>query len=174
MTEKQKRAFWLQFAAACRNQGIACEERDEYRHAVLFEEAKANHLAEVNNTDGFEAVMKRLAADAGEWDRAASFTAGNAKRIGAMVSDCARQLFELTGATGDPAAYAQGVLRQAGLERAGVMAGDAWFMDYPDATPIKIFQMLDTHRRRLVWRKRRETGRSVRLAYSFGTTYKEV
>lgn len=173
MTEKQKRAFWLQFAAACRNLGIPTEDRDDYRKAVILEEAKANHLAEVNNTDGFEAVMQRLAADAGEWDRAASFTAGNARRIGAMVVDCTRQVFELAGTSGDPEAYAQGILRQAGLDRAGVLSGDCWYLDYPEATPVKVFQILDSHRRRLLWRKRRETGRDVSMSYSFGVTYKE-
>lgn len=175
MTDKQKRAFWLQFAAACRNQGIAYEERDEYRHAVLFEEAKANHLAEVNNTDGFEAVMQRLAADAGEWDRAASFMAGHERRIGAMVNDCARQVCELAchdqvNAT----VYAQAVLSQSGLKRAGVIDGESWYMDYPEATSFKVFQILDSYRRRMLWRKRRETGRAIRMAYSFGTSYKEV
>lgn len=175
MTEKQKRAFWLQFAAACRNLGIPTEDRDDYRKAVILEEAKANHLAEVNNTDGFEAVMQRLAADAGEWDRAASFTAGNARRIGAMVNDCARQVCELAcNGQANATAYARGVLDQSGLKRAGVIDGDAWYMDYPEATSFKVFQILDSHRRRLLWRKRRETGVKIRLSYSFGTSYKEV
>ena len=175
ITNKQKRAFWVQFAAACRNLGIASEDREAYRHAVLAEEANVMHLADVSSTEGFEAVMKRLAADAGDWARAADFATGDAKRIGAMVADCARQVFELTGnESGDATSYAQGVLKRSGMERVGLFGGDYWFMDYPDSTPVKIFQMLDSHRRRLVWRKRRETGANIRLAYQFGTSYKEA
>lgn len=175
ITDKQKRAFWLQFAAACRNLGITSEEKDAYRLAVLEESAGVQHLSDVNSTSGFEAVMQRLAADAGDWARAASFTIGNARRIGAMVADCARQVFELTGnTTGDAATYAQGILHRAGLHRAGAVAGDAWYLDYAEATPIKVFQMLDSHRRRLIWRRRRETGTDLRLAYTFGTSYKEA
>ena len=35
MTDKQKRAFWGQLAAACRNLGITSEDKESYRHAVL-------------------------------------------------------------------------------------------------------------------------------------------
>ena len=172
MTDKQRRAFWRQFTAACRNMGIPVGERDGYRRAVLKEEARVEHLGEVNSTDGFEAVMQRLAADAGDWERAAALTGGTARRIGAMINDCARQVLELSGTAGDAFGYAQGVLSRSGLERAGLFAGEAWYMDYPTATPVKIFQMLDSHRRRLIWRRRRETGLDIRLTYSFGASYK--
>lgn len=174
MTDKQKRAFWGQFAAACRNLDITSEEKEAYRHAVLEEAAGVRHLSEVNSTTGFEAVMQRLAADAGDWARAASFTIGNTRRIAAMVEDCARQVFELTGnANGDAVSYAKGILQRAGLKRAEALDGKAWYLDYAEATPVKIFQMLDSHRRRLIWRRRRETGTQIRLAYSFGTSYTE-
>lgn len=174
MTDKQKRAFWGQLAAACRNLGITSEDKESYRHAVLEEAAGVRHLSEVNSTTGFEAVMQRLAADAGDWARAASFTIGNTRRIAAMVEDCARQVFELTGnSNGDAVSYAQGILQRAGFKRAGAAADKAWYLDYSEATPVKIFQMLDSYRRRLIWRRRRETGTDIRLAYSFGTSYKE-
>ena len=174
ITPKQKRAFWGQFAAACRNLGITSEEKDAYRHAVLEEAAGVWHLSDVNSTTGFEAVMQRLAADAGDWARAASFTIGNTRRIAAMVEDCARQVFELTGnSNGDAVSYAKGILQRAGLKRAEALDGKAWYLDYSEATPVKIFQMLDSHRRRLIWRRRRETGTHIRLAYSFGTSYKD-
>lgn len=174
MTDKQKRAFWGQLAAACRNLGITSEDKESYRHAVLEEAAGVRHLSEVNSTTGFEAVMQRLAADAGDWARASSFTIGNTRRIAAMVEDCARQVFELTGnVNGDAVSYAQGILQRAGLMRAGALDGKAWYLDYALATPVNIFQMLDSHRRRLIWRRRRETGTHIRLAYSFGTSYME-
>ena len=174
MTDKQKRAFWGQFASACSNLGITSEEKESYRHAVLEEAAGVRHLSEVNSTTGFEAVMLRLAADAGDWARASSFAIGNTRRIAAMVDDCARQVFELTGNTnGDAASYAQGILQRAGLKRDGASACKAWYLDYAEVTPVKIFQMIDSHRRRLIWRRRRETGNDIRLAYSFGTSYKE-
>ena len=174
ITDKQKRAFWGQFSAACRNLGITSEEKESYRHAVLEEAAGVRHLSDVNSTTGFEAVMVRLAADAGDWARASAFTIGNTRRIAAMVEDCARQVFELTGkSNGDAVSYAQGILQLAGFKRAGAAADKAWYLDYSEATPVKIFQMLDSHRRRLIWRRRRETGTEIRLAYSFGTSYKE-
>lgn len=172
ITDKQKRAFWGLLAAACRNLGITSDEKDAYRHAVLEEAAGVRHLSDVNSTTGFEAIMLRLAADAGDRARASSFTIGNTRRIAAMVEDCARQVFELTGNTnGDSASYAQGILQRAGLKRSGAFA--AWYLDYAEATPVKLFQMLDSHRRRLIWRRRRETGTEIRLSYSFGTSYME-
>ena len=176
MTAAQKGQFWRTFRDACLVLGL--QDKDEqaaYRHSVMRECCGKEHLNDLNTTTDYEAVMQRLAADAGDWARAASFMAGNARRIGAMVADCARQVFELTGiATGDAAGYAQGILRQSGLERAGAFAGEAWFMDYPEATPAKVFQMLDSHRRRLIRQKRQETGADLRLAYAFGTSYKEA
>ena len=39
---------------------------------------------------------------------------------------------------------------------------------------LGLFEVLRlSHRRRLIWRRRRETGTEIRLAYSFGTSYKE-
>ena len=39
---------------------------------------------------------------------------------------------------------------------------------------LGLFEVLRlSHRRRLIWRRRRETGNDIRLAYSFGTSYKE-
>lgn len=174
MTDKQTKLFWVQFTAACRNLGIEEPDRAVYRHAVLEEEAHVQHLAEVNTTDGFEQVMQRLAADAGDWERASRYMAGNARRIGAMVNDCARQVSELAShGQFDPIEYARGVLSQSGLERANLIDGESWYMDYPETTPFKVFQILDSYRRRLIWRRRRDSGKAIRLAYSFGTVYED-
>ena len=176
MTTKQMRNFWPAFARACEALGLETKsDREAYRKEVMMETASASHLAEVSNAKGYEALMARLAADAGDYESASAYAGGDARRIGAMIEDCARQVFELAGSDdGDAVRYAQGIVRRSGLERAGLFAGRYWYMDYAEATPAKIFQMIDSHRRRLIWRKRRETGREIRLTYSFGTSYKEA
>ena len=156
VTAKQRAAFWRLFSAACAEQGLAGrEEREEYRHGVMMAEAGAAHLADVTRCKGFEAVMQRLAVDAGDWDAAAKYMAGDGRRMAWNIAVCANQVVALGGAAdvdaGSAADYVAGILRQSGLARVEKAEGD-WYMDVSEGALAKVFQMLDTHRRRLLSR----------------------
>ncbi len=172
MTTKQIKAFWVAFGAACRELGLTTKpEQETYRRAVMRQEAAAEHLKDVSPTTGYEAVMMRLKADANDFEGAAALSAGDERRIGAIIADATRQAFELSGKSGNAVAYVRGILEQSGLIGAGVVAGPSWYMDYPDATPMRIFQMIDTHRRRLLWRREEATGVHLPVRYRYGTHY---
>lgn len=176
MTAAQKGQFWRTFRNACLALGLqGKDEQAEYRHGVMRECCGKEHLNDLNTTTDFEAVMQRLAADAGDYEDALRFAGGDDRRMARMVDDCARQVFELSGRSdGDRLAYVRSILAQSGLIHNATTVNVFWWLDYPDTTLGRIFQMLDTHRRRLVWRRRRETGIDIRIAYSFGTSYKEA
>ena len=167
MTKNQIKVFWPVFAAACREAGYTtAEEKDAYRHRLMWEADKAEHLAKISPCGGFENLMQMVCLDAGDYAGAAKYTIGGERRIGAMIDDVTRQVLELEGKDTSGLArvnYAIAVLLQAGWSQ--VKTGSAsWWMDFAPDKPIKIFQMLDTHRRRLLKRRGVVKG----LAYVYG------
>lgn len=172
MTKNQIKTFWPVFAAACRELGLGLpEEKDRYRMRVMTEEANAGHLADVSPCAGYERVMARLYSDAGDFVKASEFALAADKRQAAMVEDCARQVFELDGREGgDVAEYVNGILQQSGMKRETV--SDTWWLDYPQATPRRIFMMLDSRRRQLVRRWLvYHPGANIRMGYEFGKSW---
>ena len=147
LTRPQLALFWRKFAAAARAQGV---EPEAYRHAVLREEAGVEHLRDLDRTDGYDRVMLRFCVDAGDWAGAAHFETGSERRMGELCADCATQLLQLAGADEASAiTYIAGILRQARLDPPAPCGAD-WWLDVPSGHAVKVFQMLDTHRRRLV------------------------
>ncbi len=172
MTAKQMKTFWPAFNSACRELGLVDKSaREEYRHAVMWETAHARHLSEVTATTGFEAVMTRLHADAGDIEAASRMAIGDERRLAAMIDDCARQVFELSGKEGDRVAYARAILKQSGVEAEPRHRSD-WWMDYPEDAYMRVFYSLDTHRRRLIRRRMASTGARLTIRYSYGRTWK--
>ena len=171
MTAKQMKTFWPAFNSACRELGL--EERseiDEYRRTVMWEAAKARHLSEVSPTSGYEAVMTRLHADAGDFEAASRMAIGAERRLAAMIDDCARQVFELSGKEGDRVAYARAILSQSGVEAEPRHRSD-WWMDYPEDAYMRVFYSLDTHRRRLIRRRMASTGARLTIRYRYGRSW---
>ena len=173
MTPKQMRQFWPAFARACDALGLTTsDDKSAYRRRIMMEEASANHLAEVSNTHGYEALMARLAADAGDYEDASRYAGGDDRRMAYMVDDCARQVFELSGKTeSERLAYIRAILEQSGLVRQTAIVNVFWWLDYPDTTLDRIFRMLDTHRRRLLHRRSAATGTRLPIRYCFGRRY---
>ena len=172
MTSKQIKTFWPAFNSACRELGLEERfEREEYRRTVMWEAAKARHLSEVSPTSGYEAVMTRLHADAGDFEAASRMAIGDERRLAAMIDDCARQVFELAGMEGDRVAYARAILSQSGVEAEPKNRTD-WWMDYPEDTYMRVFYSLDAHRRRLIRRRMESTGARLTIRYSYGRTWK--
>lgn len=164
MTPKQTALYWRTFSAACAALGIqGTEAREEYRRQVLEEEAHVSSTKLVNSTDGFDSVMARLTADAGDYLAAASYATGDDRRLSALVCDCAIQVLILSGSPADPADYLRGILRQSLLGTSVGDTGDV-LLDVDSGSLRKVFQMLDTHRRRLL----RRFGVEQPLAFQMG------
>ena len=170
MTKKQMAMFWPVFAEACREHGFTTPQaKEDYRHRLLWDADKARHMSEVSSTGGFERLMQMVSLDAGDYLNAANYKIGEDRRIGALVADCARQVFEISGINSteqERLAYILGVLEQAGLSRVRANSPE-WWMDIGCDSPIKIFQIIDTHRRRLLKRK----GVAHGLGYRYGKEY---
>ena len=153
-TAAQKGAFWRAFSAACQNLGYReTAARDEYRHAVMLEETGKRHLAELDRTNDYDKVMARFAADAADYQAAAKFAVGDVYRLAVMIKICCAQIMQLRG---DPVGavagrnYLAGILNQAHIRHGEGDAADSFWMDVAQDTVLAVFQMLDTHRRRLL------------------------
>lgn len=148
ITAAQRAAFWRHFSAACRAQGIPADEREAYRRAVLREEGGVEHLADLGRTHGFDAVCLRLCLDAEDYDGAARYEVGDARRMGAIVESVIREI--VAGSPTTPASYLAGIFAHAHL--GPVPATAEWYLDVDPALLRSILQMVLTHRRRLARR----------------------
>lgn len=153
MTLKQTALYWRTFSAACSSLGIATtEERQAYRYRVLEEEAHVQSTKQLDSTGGFDAVMARMYADAGDYLAAANYATGDDRRWIGMVRDCAIQVLLLSGSAGKPSAYIDGILLQSRLASSRVGSDGDVLLDISPGAILDVFKMLDTHRRRLLRR----------------------
>lgn len=167
MTLQQQKRFWAQFAAACRERGLADrDEMESFRKQVMFETCHAEHLGEIRSQSGYEKLMARLAEEAGDWETAIYYSSGEGRRYAAMIEDCCEQIFQLRQESdASTADYIAGVLRQSGLvEAVSSGARRDWRLDLPADSLHDVFCMLDTHRRRLV----RAISEDLPLGYRMG------
>ena len=149
LTPKQKAAFWRAFAAA--RLVVQPQDQDSWRHNILIEETGKFSLLDLDRKGDFEAVMRRLWSEAGNWEEAVRYSVGDERRAAFLIKVVAAQVLQLMDdETTRAAAYVAGVLRQSRLVTNAVAErGDFW-LDIPLANALKVFQMLDTHRRRLL------------------------
>lgn len=171
MTTAQIKAFWPVFARHCDALGIERPERDAYKRRRLTKLFGTDSLHEVGKTGEFETLMSTMLAEAGDYEQASKFAIGDIRRMSRLINDVARQVFELKGlhesVQCDWLAYCLGILDRMGYRQVRTNSQE-WWMDIGVDRPIKIFQALDTHRRRLVKRLYPEAS----LAYRFGEEWK--
>lgn len=154
ITKPQAAAFWRLFSAACRRNAVLPAQRDAYRHRLLRETLGVSHMSQIDRTEGFDRIMARLALEAGDDAAAAHYAVGSDRRRAALVADCATQVLQLAMADApgaDPLPYIAGILAQANLAPPRRIGADYW-LDLPPRSLAALFQMLDTHRRRLLSR----------------------
>lgn len=154
ITPSQRSAFFRALSAACQNLGLNTQdEREAYRKRVMKEETGKEHLALLNRTGDFDRCMAHFAKDAGDWQTAAKFASGDAYRMAVMIRICCQQIMQLKGhPDGSDAAkdYLRGILEQSRIV-CGTYANDSSFwMDISQDSLLTVFQILDTHRRRLL------------------------
>ena len=154
ITSKQRFAFFRALSAACQNLGLNTqEERDAYRKQVMREECKKEHLALLNRTTDYDRCMTRFAQDAGDWQTASKFASGDAYRLAVMIRICCQQVMQLKGyPDGSDAAtnYLRGILERSQIACGTYVDGSSFWMDVSKDSLLTVFQILDTHRRRLL------------------------
>jgi hypothetical protein len=168
LTPLQSKAFWRALGAACSNMGLHDkDEKEAYRKRVMREETGKEHMAELNRTRDYERIMARLHADAGNYEAAVELASGgNEKRMAWLIEAVMRQVFDLAtcelviegaetfaklgnGAT-DGIDYVIGICRQAGYPVCA--RNETYWMDLSEGQLKAVFEMLDTHRRRMLRR----------------------
>ena len=154
ITSKQRFAFFRALSAACQNLGLNTqEERDAYRKQVMREECKKEHLALLNRTTDYDRCMSRFARDAGDWQMASKFATGDTYRLAVMIRICCQQIMQLKGLPdGSDAAinYLRGILEQSQIACGTYVNDSSFWMDISKDSILTVFQILDTHRRRLL------------------------
>lgn len=154
ITKGQRSAFFRALSAACQNLGLNTQdEREAYRKRVMKEETGKEHLALLNRTGDFDRCMAHFAKDSGDWQTAAKFASGDAYRMAVMIRICCQQIMQLKGLP-DGSSAAKEYLR-AILERSRIACGtnaddQSFWMDISQDSLLIVFQILDTHRRRLL------------------------
>lgn len=150
LTKPQLSLFWRTFQASCVAQQInTSAAKEEYRKLVMLEECSCQHMADIGKIADFERIMLRLNLDGGDYDAAARFESDRERRMAHLVEICAAQLMQLQGVAEDDAlTYVIGVIQQAKFSCR--LDGDIWWLDLIEGQIAALFQMLDTHRRRLL------------------------
>lgn len=172
LTPAQRSAFFRALQAASVELGHATsEEREAYRKQVMREETGKAHLAQLSRTADFDACMRRFAADAGDCEAATRFGIADVARRAALVRICCAQVMQLKGCaagTTEAADYLAGIVEQSRVPCGRDLIDSSFWMDCAPDNLLALFQMLDTHRRRLL--RGLFDGRTARGFLSFDST----
>ena len=154
LTPAQHSAFFRALQAASIELGYDTpEEREAYRKTVMHEECGKEHLAQLSRTKDFDACMRRFAADAGNFEEAARFAIADDARKAAILRICCAQVLQLKGCvagTTEAADYLAGIVEQARVPCGRDVHDSSFWMDGAPDNIMTLFQILDTHRRRLL------------------------
>lgn len=169
LTPAQRAAFFRALQVASIELGYDTpESRETYRKEVMREEAGVDHLADLDRTTGFDRVMRRFAADAGDFETASRFAVADVQRKAALVRVCCAQVLQLKGCasgTDDAADYLGGIVAQARIPCGRDLTDSSFWMDCNPAHLMTLFQIIDSYRRRLL--RRLLDGRTARAPSKF-------
>ena len=154
LTPAQRAAFFRALQVACIELGHdTAEAREAYRKTVMREETGKEHLAQLSRTADFDACMRRFATDAGDFEAASRFGVADVARKAALVRICCAQVMQLKGAPAgstDAIDYLSGIVEQVRVPCGRNLIDSSFWLDVnPDSLTV-LFQILDTHRRRLL------------------------
>ena len=154
LTPAQRSAFFRALSAASIELGHdTAEDRETYRKTVMREETGKERLAQLSRTKDFDACMRRFAADAGDYEAASRFAIADDARKAALVRICCAQVMQLKGCTAgttEAADYLSGIVEQARVPCGRDIHDSSFWMDCAPGSLLTLFQILDTHRRRLL------------------------
>lgn len=178
LTAAQQKLFWNVFQDAWKNHaqasGLDANDRaaqEAYRHQLVFRATGKRSLKDVSRAQGFDRLMLAASHDAERFEVSAQVVLSQGRRTQDRCEDCLRQICEIEGRVGleDTAArwgYVSRMCQHAFRQC-------SW-QDIAEDEFEKVFQMLDTHRRRLLkragWRGGREFP-SEPLGYARGRRY---
>lgn len=172
LTKPQLAAYWRAATAAARNLG---EPLEDYRKRVMREECGADSVKELNRAGDFDKVMARFAVDAGDYAAAGHYATSDVRRRAVLVRICCAQIMQLKGEPeGSTAAtdYLAGIVRQARFE-CGAVKGCFWLDCAPNSL-MALFQILDTHRRRLLRGKAEASSIRCFMAFDPAVIYRPL
>lgn len=161
MTHRQRTLFFNLFARACEAQGIyGSQARETFRHELIARTLplSGGSLRNVGKGRDFDKLMAELSRLAQSAEASAHFATAEGRRWAYFIEAAARQVCELSAVRASmaeepsqpPIAYIKGILVQAKWHWALAARGGAWWLDLTLHHCEKLFQMLDTHRRRLL------------------------
>ena len=154
LTPAQRSAFFRALSAASIELGHDTPAaREAYRREVMRAETGKEHLAQLSRTKDFDACMRRFAADAGDYEAASRFAIADDARKAALVRICCAQVMQLKGCTAgttEAADYLAGIVEQARVPCGRDARDSSFWMDCAPGSLQTLFQILDTHRRRLL------------------------
>jgi len=172
LTPAQRSAFFRALQAASIELGHDTPEaREVYRKTVMREETGKEHLAQLSRTKDFDACMRRLAADAGDYETASRFAIADDARKAVIVRICCAQVLQLKGCvagTTEAADYLSGIVEQARIPCGRDARDSSFWMDCAPGSVLLLFQILDTYRRRLI--RGLLDGRTARAFLGFDPT----
>lgn len=153
ITQKQLYAYFTAHRAACLALGLHDKEQQEaYRKQVMREEAGVESVKDLNRTTDYDKVMSRFCIDCGDYQAAIKYNLGTDTRLVKMVEILAQQVAQLLGTNPDKANdYVAGIIFQAGFSTKR-LDSQGFLLDIATCDLWRVFQMLDTHRRRLIQR----------------------
>jgi len=156
LTKAQQNAFWRHYAGAWAARAAAAgidpgdrAASDRWRRQLIFAETGRRSLAEVSRTRGFDRLLQRVCMEAGHYARAAEVELSRMRRIRERAEDCLRQVCEILGRPALATARERWGYINAVTTRA---LGTPEWEDIAEDDLEKVFQILDTHRRRLLRR----------------------
>lgn len=165
MTHRQRTLFFNLFARACEAQGIYGEQaRNAFRHELIARTLplSGGSLRNVGKGRDFDKLMAELSRLAQSAEASAHFATAEGRRWAYFIEAAARQVCELAKVyistvdsqlltvSSAPIGYVMGILKQAKWHFALASRGGEWWLDLTQLHEEKLFQMLDTHRRRLL------------------------
>ena len=163
LSNEQQGMFWALWARAEGEElpvTATRNERDALRRGVIFRACGKISLKDVDRSRDFDRVMYAVASLAGDYQEMAYWCNASERRTAYMIGECARQIGEIVGeAKGWE--YCRSIFAQANLP-------SEW-MDIPDGLLFATFEMMDTHRRRLLKRDHGWTGERNGQPLGFNT-----
>ncbi len=144
LSPAQTSKFWPLFAEACReNLPLGCdkETKDAFRRKLIFDSTGESSLTKVLPGRQFERLMSATAALTDNWQERVYWCTAKERKFVHLIGICTVQIGQIAN---EPHAwqYVKGVLNQA-----------HWPSSWEDISAdmlSSVFQMLDTHRRRLL------------------------
>jgi len=146
LSPRQLAAFWRLWSQAESEvlpHGADKSARDTFRRSVIFKACGKGSIRDVSPTRDYDRLMYAAASLAGDYRAMSYWCIATERRTAHLIGECARQIGEIVGSP-KGWEYCRAVFNQANLP-------PSW-MDIPEPLLMSSFEMLDTHRRRLLRR----------------------